>query len=844
MSGNWASLIPRGSNTKSQSSELAKSHGPPYASNMALVGGVPSPGVDDPVAAVLMVLFLLSAAAHMTILRINKRRNLKFVFSGMLFGLCMLRSVSLVARMIWASYPNNVNALIASSVMTQCGSVLIFIINLFFAQRILRAYHPRLGWHRGACYAVWFLIACVLCCLIMAIITTIHTFFTVSRAARQSDRAVQLFAGLYLAILAFLPVPIVVVAVAAARPHQPFGDQHRFRRRQVEKFGAGRWRSKVGLLLFTSLVATLGAGFRVGVNFGSRPGMAAAWFHSRASYYCFNFLTDLIVSTAYLLARFDRRFLVPDGARGPGDYSPVAPSSPTLGLHDRGPTGDAPDKLPRMGSEKPLVMMRNGPISGRATITGPPFEALASMSSLSLSPSSSPLASPLASPPHSRDTSPAPLLRLGTNAGNNDMGVKFGDSGGLGFNTDSSSTAVQNTPTTSSSISRGRVAPPPPLPPQHRDRRTYMARHQESRSQQQTQPQLPSSSVIASTSASRAAGDQTNSTSGRLLLLTGCMNGRNVMRSVRIRINSEADAYGPDGSCSGGHSTDTDPLVGSSSSSPAPASPSLSPAAARRQYRRYPRHHHHPQHHHLLFLGRSRGVESPDSGQDDESVVSRPALAHLGPPILPDLNLDSELLSATLLAPWALNSWGFSPSRRSSRRQSGCGGGGGNGGKGKEKEKGRAEEGELKEIGGGRKGERVELEELGEGGAGVGSSHRQDDGDGGNYDNNNNDDDNGDSNSGYNGDDYQGGDHDNGGDGDEPIIESGGDGDGNSGGDSSDNAPDNENVDDDDGRGWNITANRSNSTRSYDASYGANSDTEKSSRREGSPTSRRRPRTM
>ncbi|KAI1095755.1 hypothetical protein F5B19DRAFT_265640 [Rostrohypoxylon terebratum] len=327
--------------TTAGTSQSAKQHGPPYATTYAIVGGTPTPSIDDPIAAVLLLLFLLSACAHLAILKINRARNLKFVFSGMLVALCLLRSVSLATRMVWASYPRDVNCMIAASVMTQCGSVLIFVINLFFAQRIVRAYHPRLGWSRAAGIAVWFLIVCVLCCLIMAIVSTIHSFFTLSKAQRQADRIVQLFAGSYLAFLAFLPMPVVALAAIT----HPRSDH-------VEKFGHGKWRAKIGLLMFTALVATLGAVFRVGVNFDGRPGTAPAWFHSRACYYSFNFVTDLIVSTAYLLARFDRRFIVPDGARGPGEYSPIIP--PT---HSNS-TSNLESKLPLMGTHKPLVMLR------------------------------------------------------------------------------------------------------------------------------------------------------------------------------------------------------------------------------------------------------------------------------------------------------------------------------------------------------------------------------------------------------------------------------------------------------------------------------------------------------
>ncbi|KAI1650650.1 uncharacterized protein F4817DRAFT_368056 [Daldinia loculata] len=520
LSGNWTAPGPHGNGTG-----LSKLQGPPYPSTMAIVGGEPTPAVDDPIAVVLLLLFLLSAAAHMVILRINKQRNLKFVFSGMLFALCLLRSISLVARMIWASYPKTVNAVIAASVMTQCGSVLIFIINLFFAQRVLRAYHPRLGWHRGTCGFVWFLIACVMCCLVMAIVATIHSFFTLDSRALHADRAVQLFAGSYLAFLAFLPVPVVGLAAAAQHAR-------RFRLHRVEKFGAGRWRAKVGLLVFASLVATVGAAFRVGVNFDGRPSSKPAWFHSRACYYSFNFVTDLVVSTAYLLARFDRRFIVPDGAQGPGDYSPISPS-----MHCTS-NSDLVGKLPIMGASKTTTTIR---------------------SPLIPTPTPTPAPSPPTPTPPPQSTTPSPS----SSQSHRNVGTTAS-----AYNTDSSNTAVR----TSSSFERNQhslspiplpllfTPPPPPQP--------------------QPQPRRPA-------------------------LRTRTRTRRAVM--LRMRINSEADAYGPD--CG------TEPLVGN----------------------------------------------GDELGQQERSTsrLRTPAPAHLGPPILPALDLDLELLSATLLAPWALDSWGF-----------------------------------------------------------------------------------------------------------------------------------------------------------------------------------------
>ncbi|KAI2620100.1 hypothetical protein GGR54DRAFT_647709 [Hypoxylon sp. NC1633] len=627
MSGNWTSPTPHGSNPAT--SQLSKPHGPPYASTMAIVGGEPTPAVDDPIAAVLLLLFLLSAGAHLAILRINKARRLKFVFSGMLFALCLLRGLSLVARMVWASYPDAVDAVIAASVMTQCGSVLIFVINLFFAQRVLRAYHPRLGWHRGTCAAVWFLIACVLCCLAVAIVATVHSFFTLDRAARRADRAVQLFAGSYLAFLAFLPVPVVALA-AATRPRPREHTWH------VEKFGAGRWRAKVGLLVFTSLVAALGAGFRVGVNFDARPRAHPAWFHSRACYYCFNFVTDLVVSTAYLLARFDRRFVVPDGARGPGDYSysPIVPStnshSNLVGGAGMGGDGGAGEgKLPLMGTARPASMMRKPGFSSSTTPSAsraptPPPPASPQMMAMGI-PSSS-------SPPHHYD-----IL------------------------TDTSNTAVPNTPAASiMNFSRKKTtsppptasSPPPPLPVS------------------QPPPLSPSS-----TQHQHQAPPKQQTKSGRRRAL--------MMRSVRMRINSEADAYGPDHT-SISHPTHTPNPNTHNTHNPNP-NPIHNPHPIRSEAAEA-----------LLAVPRLLQCGPRASSGSD---VRTPAPAHLGPPILPALDLDRELLSATLLAPWALDSWGFEtaagrrrsrgssspvPSSSSSLRDgggllAGCDGGGGSG---------------------------------------------------------------------------------------------------------------------------------------------------------------------
>ena len=258
----------------------------------------------------------------MTIFQINKRHEHKFVFSGLLFGFSMARISALTMRIVWASRPTNVSVLIAASVFTAAGVLLLFIVNLIFAQRIVRAYHPGFGWHKHVTMGFRFLLFSVIGLLIMVVTVTVHSFFTLDAGIHDKERKVQLFAGTYLALLAFLPIPIVIAAALFPR------------KTRVEKFGSGRFRTKVRLLLFTSTLLALGAGFRLGVNFAPRPLNDPAWYHSKPCYYCFNFVIELIVVYTYVIARFDRRFHVPNGASAPGDYSRVNRESEVFGTGD------------------------------------------------------------------------------------------------------------------------------------------------------------------------------------------------------------------------------------------------------------------------------------------------------------------------------------------------------------------------------------------------------------------------------------------------------------------------------------------------------------------------------
>lgn len=146
----------------------------------------------------LLVLYIAAAITNMTIFQINRRRDHKFIFSVLLFGFCMARILTLCLRIGWASRPRKVNLAIAASIFVQAGVLLLFVINLVFAQRIVRSYHPRFGWSKGLKLAFTFLYFCIGAMLIMVIIAAVYTFFTLDMAVRLQLRTITLVAGTFL----------------------------------------------------------------------------------------------------------------------------------------------------------------------------------------------------------------------------------------------------------------------------------------------------------------------------------------------------------------------------------------------------------------------------------------------------------------------------------------------------------------------------------------------------------------------------------------------------------------------------------------------------------------------
>ncbi|GAB7348313.1 hypothetical protein MBLNU459_g6291t1 [Dothideomycetes sp. NU459] len=271
--------------------------GGPYASKLASIGGVPTVPIDVPISAVFMVIFIIGAASHMTILQTNLRRNHKFRASGMMFGYCMARTVTCIMRIVWATRPDNVRVAIAANIFSNAGVFIAYLINIILAQRVVVSAFPSAGQSKPFKMAFVLLYAITILTLASVITSVVQSVYTLDTYIHSIDRDIQLTAGTLILVIAALPIPLTVASVLRARRTPP------------TPFGTGSWNAKIVILMVTTLLALTVAAFRCGTTWMTpRPKEQPYWFDARWCYYFFNFVFDISIIYTYLFTRVDKRF--------------------------------------------------------------------------------------------------------------------------------------------------------------------------------------------------------------------------------------------------------------------------------------------------------------------------------------------------------------------------------------------------------------------------------------------------------------------------------------------------------------------------------------------------------
>ncbi|KAF2853095.1 hypothetical protein T440DRAFT_505975 [Plenodomus tracheiphilus IPT5] len=312
-------------------------HGPPWAPTTWALGGAPKKSIDLPVTAVFLALFMIGAATHMTIFQLNRRRGHKFLFNGALFGFCMSRIVTCILRIASVSLPHDIPLSIAATIFVAAGVLIIFVINLLWSQRILRSLHPHIGWHPSVSIAFKALYVLIFLTLAINITAVVQSFYTLRPRTRKIDRSLQLYGTTFFACISSLPIFVVLFSVLFPR------------KGTHDRFGAGRLRTKIFVLLTGAFLATLGAWYRCGtlwVHPVPKSEPLPAYFH-KALFYIMDFTLEITIVYFYAIMRVDLRFHIPNGAKGPGSYA-KHPESTTGGDEEK------PRQLGSEGSREPL----------------------------------------------------------------------------------------------------------------------------------------------------------------------------------------------------------------------------------------------------------------------------------------------------------------------------------------------------------------------------------------------------------------------------------------------------------------------------------------------------------
>ncbi|KAJ5469096.1 hypothetical protein N7475_006848 [Penicillium sp. IBT 31633x] len=277
--------------------------GGPYTPRTASIGGQPTISVDVPICSVFLALFIAGAASHMTLYRRNLARGHKFIPSAATFGFCMSRIVANIIRIAWSCHLTNISLAIASQIFVAAGVVLLFILNLLYAQRMFRAVYPVIGWSRPFSWAFKALYALIVITMIMVITCVVQSMYTLNANTLRIDRDIQLYGQTCFAIVSFLPLPLVGLVLFSPN------------RKTIQQLGSGSWVVKVLIVVFASVLLCLGASFRAGTSWmPPRPVMDPAWYHSKACFYIFNFTLDFLVVALFFVGRVDQRFWIPNGS--------------------------------------------------------------------------------------------------------------------------------------------------------------------------------------------------------------------------------------------------------------------------------------------------------------------------------------------------------------------------------------------------------------------------------------------------------------------------------------------------------------------------------------------------
>ena len=230
---------------------------------------------------------------------------------------CLTRVLATSLRMAWACNVQIISLGIAATVFLYVGIVILYVANMAFAQRLLRAQHPHFGWSKSVSIAFQVESVITTAVLIILVSSVIAGHFTHTASSTTSTLQLQKFGATMLALVATLPL-LIATSSSLARRHP-----HIKMTKTIDKFGAGSMHGKLAIIVISALLLCISAWFRAGALLAepSPVNSPQPGYLSKACFYVFILTFEIAVPILWLFTRVDLRFFIPDGAKGPFSYA-------------------------------------------------------------------------------------------------------------------------------------------------------------------------------------------------------------------------------------------------------------------------------------------------------------------------------------------------------------------------------------------------------------------------------------------------------------------------------------------------------------------------------------------
>lgn len=232
-------------------------------------------------------------------------------------GLCWIRLVTLSVRIAWAVYPTSIRLGIAAQILVYVGTVLLYFVDLFMMERIVRAQHPYFGWTKPFSLVVPVMCLIAVLSVVMVVVTGIQMSYTLSTNTLRIDRDVRLFVETAFAVIAAVPLFVVLLSTLI---RQLPAIKHS---NTMDKFGAGSMRAKILMVCFASFILAFADSFKAGTDYFPELPLSAStpWYYTRGVFYGLGLAPEIIVLYMWAIFAINHRFVIPDGARGPFSYA-------------------------------------------------------------------------------------------------------------------------------------------------------------------------------------------------------------------------------------------------------------------------------------------------------------------------------------------------------------------------------------------------------------------------------------------------------------------------------------------------------------------------------------------